>query len=56
MIWWPFNFQVYETNLVIGVVTHQWSGDLSILDFEIDDVNGLVVTHQWSGYLSIHQL
>ena len=35
------------------VVTHQWSGDLSILVIASAQLNDYVVTQQWSGDLSI---
>ena len=36
------------------VVTHQWSGDLSIAVSLTETSPSLVVTHQWSGDLSIY--
>ena len=35
------------------VVTHQWSGDLSIAEAKKLVANIDVVTHQWSGDLSM---
>ena len=31
MIWWPFNLIPNSISVDKGVVTHQWSGDLSIV-------------------------
>ena len=53
MIWWPFNDFFVRFSIPIIVVTHQWSGDLSILTkLMLQKIPG-VVTHQWSGDLSI---
>ena len=30
MIWWPFNVAQIDSELHNKVVTHQWSGDLSM--------------------------
>ena len=30
MIWWPFNHKAQSYNVQTSVVTHQWSGDLSM--------------------------
>ena len=38
------------------VVTHQWSGDLSIILPQNEIIHIVVVTHQWSGDLSMLDL
>ena len=53
MIWWPFNNRLSCMFYALFVVTHQWSGDLSIDKTSLLSCLSRVVTHQWSGDLSM---
>ena len=53
MIWWPFNEEGATVDKSKLVVTHQWSGDHSIVPIELLVEGPKVVTHQWSGDHSI---
>ena len=56
MIWWPFNLAfALQPVLNRWVVTHQWSGDPSMIwnKFQLNLCS--VVTHQWSGDPSMIQ-
>ena len=55
MIWWPFNYIPAMVLINLTVVTHQWSGGLSIERVLIWRYGSRVVTHQWSGDLSIRK-